>query len=142
MSPLVVKVSSVVAKGNYIDLYVYGKAIINFASARQTAKANNEPEPSLGVGVAMAIGLFLLTICSSVGQHQVRCMMKYLLISITHNHVQFFWRSMVTGVLARAALIKSIYYRSVYLTEKSRTKLSNSDIMNHISTDVGQTVLD
>ena len=54
---------------------------------------------------------------------------------------QFFWRSMVTGVLARAALIKSIYYRSVYLTEKSRTKLSNSDIMNHISTDVGQTIL-
>ena len=46
---------------------------------------------------------------------------------------------MVTGVLARATLIKSIYYRGVHLTEKSRTKLSNSDIMNHISTDVGQT---
>ena len=64
-------------------------------------------------------------------------MMKCLLLSTIHNHVQFYWRSMVTGVLARAALVKSIYYRSVYLTEKSRTKLSNSDIMNHISTDVG-----
>jgi len=66
--------------------------------------------------------------------------MKCLLKCLAYNHVQFFWRSMVTGVLARAALIKSIYYRGVHLTEKSRTKLSNSDIMNHISTDVGQTV--
>ena len=112
------------------------KAIINFAKARQTAKANHESEPSLGIGVAMAIGLFLLTVCTSVGQHQVSCMMKYLILS-KFIITQFFWRSMVTGVLARAALIKSIYYRSVYLTEKSRTKLSNSDIMNHISTDVG-----
>ena len=69
MCPLVVKVSLIFAKGNYTDLY--GKAIINFAKARQTAKANNEPEPSLGIGVAMAIGLFLLTVCGSVGQHQV-----------------------------------------------------------------------
>ena len=66
-------------------------------------------------------------------------MIKYLFQSITRQ-VQFSWRSMVTGVLARAALIKSIYYRGIYLTEKSRTKISNSDIMNHISTDVGQTV--
>ena len=72
MCPLVVKVSSVdIAEVDYADLY--GKAIINFAKARQTAKANHEPEPSLGIGVAMAIGLFLLTICSSVGQHQVSC---------------------------------------------------------------------
>jgi hypothetical protein len=68
----VIKVSSVVvAKGKYADLY--GKAIINFAKARQMAKANHEPEPSLGIGVAMAIGLFLLTVCASVGQHQVSC---------------------------------------------------------------------
>ena len=78
MCPLVVKVSFVVAKRNCVDLY--GKAIINFAKARQMAKANREPEPSLGVGVAMAIGLFLLTVCASVGQHQVNCMMKYLIL--------------------------------------------------------------
>ena len=83
MCSLVIKVSSFVAKGNCADLH--GKAIINFAKARQTAKANHEPEPSLGVGVAMAIGLFLLTICASVGQHQVSCTMKYLLLNITHN---------------------------------------------------------
>ena len=63
--------SVVVAEGNNVDLY--GKAIINFAKARQTAKANHEPEPSLGIGVAMAIGLFLLTVCASIGQHQVSC---------------------------------------------------------------------
>ena len=136
MCPLVVKVSSFfVANRNYVDFY--RKAIINFAKAKQAAKANHEPEPSPGIGVAMAIGLFLLTVCASIGQHQVsRYMMKCLfLISIRD---QFFWRSMVSGVLARAALIKSIYYRSVYLTDKSRTRISNSDIMNHISTDVGQ----
>ena len=72
MCPLVVKVSDfVVADVDYADLY--GKALINFAKARQTAKANHEPEPSLGIGVAMAIGLFLLTVCASVGQHQVSC---------------------------------------------------------------------
>ena len=76
MCPLVVKVSPVVAKGNYADLY--NKAIINFMKARQMAIANNEPEPSLGIGVAMAMGLFLLTVCASVGQHQVSCIMKYL----------------------------------------------------------------
>jgi len=69
MGPLVVKVSAVVANGNYADLY--GKAIINFAKARQAAKANHEPEPNLGIGVAMAIGLFLVTVCASIGQHQV-----------------------------------------------------------------------
>ena len=83
MCPLVVKVSSFVAKGNCADLH--GKAIINFAKARQTAKANHEPEPSLGIGVAMAVGLFLLTVCASVGQHQVSCTTKYLLLSKTHN---------------------------------------------------------
>lgn len=71
-------------------LTYYGKAIINFAKARQTAKASHDPEPSLGIGMAMAIGLFLLTVCTSVGQHQVSCMMKYLILSITHNHASSF----------------------------------------------------
>ncbi|KAF8972123.1 hypothetical protein BDZ97DRAFT_1913365 [Flammula alnicola] len=51
---------------------------------------------------------------------------------------QFFWRSMVTGVLARGALIRSIYKRGVNLTGKARTSISNSDLMNHISTDVSR----
>jgi hypothetical protein len=70
MCPLLVKVSSdFFVNRNYTDFYE--KAIINFARAKHVAKANHEPEPSLGIGVAMAIGLFLLTVCASIGQHQV-----------------------------------------------------------------------
>lgn len=43
---------------------------------------------------------------------------------------------MTTGVLARAALTASIYKRGVRLTGKARTTLTNSDILNHVSTDV------
>lgn len=43
---------------------------------------------------------------------------------------------MTTGVLARGALISSIYKRGVNLTGKARSTLSNSDLINHISTDV------
>ncbi|KIM40488.1 hypothetical protein M413DRAFT_19157 [Hebeloma cylindrosporum] len=97
-----------------------GCAIINFAKRKEQAKARGEPGPNAGIGVAMAIGLFFLTVSSSIGQHQ------------------FFWRSMVTGVMARATLIRSIYKRGVNLTGKARTKISNSDLMNHISTDVSR----
>lgn len=42
---------------------------------------------------------------------------------------------MTTGVMARAALINCIYKRGVLLTGKSRARLSNADLVNHISTD-------
>ena len=45
---------------------------------------------------------------------------------------------MSTGVLARAALISSIYRRGVMLTPKARTSLSNAALVNHISTDVSR----
>ncbi|KAF5370179.1 hypothetical protein D9757_010634 [Collybiopsis confluens] len=96
------------------------KAIIQFAEERASAKANGSPTPSVGRGIGMAIGLGILVIFASLTQHQ------------------FFWRSMVTGVLARGALINSIYKRSVVLTAKSRVKHSNADIINHISTDVSR----
>ena len=68
----------------------------------------------------MAIGLFCITVTSSVSQHQ------------------FFWRSMTTGMLARAALIGSIYKRGVNMTGKARTNFPNSALVNHISTDVSR----
>jgi hypothetical protein len=43
---------------------------------------------------------------------------------------------MTTGVLARAALIGSIYNRGVHLTTKSRIDLPSAALVNHISTDV------
>ena len=54
---------------------------------------------------------------------------------------QFFWRSMTTGLLARAALIASVYKRGVNMTGKARTKFPNSALVNHISTDVRCCVL-
>lgn len=43
---------------------------------------------------------------------------------------------MTTGLLARAALISSIYKRGVSLTGRARTNLPNAKLVTHISTDV------
>lgn len=43
---------------------------------------------------------------------------------------------MSTGVLARAALISSLYKRGMKLTPKARTIHRHADLVNHISTDV------
>ena len=51
---------------------------------------------------------------------------------------QFFWRSMTTGLLARAALTSSIYKRGLNLTGKARTTLTNAALVTHISTDVSE----
>ncbi|KIK55762.1 hypothetical protein GYMLUDRAFT_831145 [Collybiopsis luxurians FD-317 M1] len=96
------------------------KAIIKFAEERASAKESGSPPPAVGSGIGMAIGLAVIVVFASLTQHQ------------------FFWRSMITGVLARGALINSIYKRSVVLTAKSRVKHSNADIINHISTDVSR----
>ncbi|KAG1828571.1 ABC protein [Suillus variegatus] len=96
------------------------RQIIVFAEERSDANAAGEPVPNIGRGIAMAIGLFALTLTASICNHQ------------------FYWRSMSTGVLARAALITCIYERGVNLTGKARVKLSNAALVNHISTDVSR----
>ncbi|KAJ7746385.1 ABC protein [Mycena metata] len=96
------------------------KAIINFAKARAAARTAGTVLPSIGRGIGMSCGLICVVIMASVFQHQ------------------FFWRSMTTGVLARAALTSSIYKRGVRLTGKARTTLTNSDIINHVSTDISR----
>ncbi|EPQ52646.1 ABC protein [Gloeophyllum trabeum ATCC 11539] len=96
------------------------RAIITFGRNHYTAIQAGKPPPSIGPGVGMAIGLFCLQVSASVGQHQ------------------WFWRSMTTGVLARAALTASIYKRGVNLTGKARVKLNNAALVNHISTDVSR----
>ncbi|KAI0661576.1 ABC protein [Cubamyces menziesii] len=96
------------------------KAIINFGKEHAASLKAGETPSSIGRGVGMAIGLFCVTVTSSVCQHQ------------------FFWRSMTTGLLARAALISSIYKRGVSLTGKARTTLPNSALVTHISTDVSR----
>ncbi|KAI5990317.1 ABC protein [Pisolithus orientalis] len=96
------------------------KAIISFAEQRSTARSAGEPLPNVGRGIGMAIGLWVLTIVTSVCTNQ------------------FFWHSMETGILARAALIACIYKRGVKLTGKERVKLTNAALINHISTDVSR----
>ncbi|KAG1747129.1 ABC protein [Suillus paluster] len=96
------------------------REIVIFAEERSAAIVAGEPTPNAGRGIAMAIGLFALTVIASVCTHQ------------------FFWRSMLTGVLVRAALITCIYERGVNLTGKARVKLSNAALVNHISTDVSR----
>ncbi|KAI0806352.1 ABC protein [Irpex lacteus] len=96
------------------------KAIINFGKEHFAAKEAGEPLPNIGRGIGMAIGLFCVTVMASVCTHQ------------------FFWRSMTTGLLARAALISSIYKRGIYMTGKARTNFPNSALVNHISTDVSR----
>ncbi|KAG0698327.1 ABC protein, partial [Suillus ampliporus] len=96
------------------------RQIIVFAEERSAAIIAGEPMPNVGRGVAMALGLFALTVIASICTHQ------------------FFWRSMATGVLVRAALITCIYERGVNLTSKARVKLNNAALVNHISTDVSR----
>ncbi|KAG1891771.1 ABC protein [Suillus fuscotomentosus] len=96
------------------------RQIILFAEERSAAIIAGTPGPNIGRGIAMAFGLFGLTVMASICTHQ------------------FFWRSMATGVLARAALITCIYERGVNLTGKARVKINNATLVNHISTDVSR----
>ncbi|KAG8971979.1 hypothetical protein FRC05_010514, partial [Tulasnella sp. 425] len=96
------------------------KSLINFSKERLYEKAAGRPEPDVGRGIAMAIGLGLLTIGASIGTHQ------------------FFWRSMNAGVLARCALISSLYKRGLKLTPKARSKHTNAALVNHMSTDISR----
>ena len=59
-----------------------------------------------------------------------------ILSSICQNH--FFYRSTTTGVLLRGGLITAIYDRSLRLTTRARTTLTNGKLVNHISTDVSR----
>ncbi|CAE6471481.1 unnamed protein product [Rhizoctonia solani] len=89
------------------------KAIIQFAQDRSR---EGPDAPHIGQGIGLAVGLPLLTICASVSTHQ------------------FFWRSMVTGVAARAALIASLYSRGLHFGPGEM----QYDLVNHISTDVSR----
>lgn len=76
--------------------------------------------PDVGSGIGAAIGLFFLTVLASVCQHQ------------------WFWRSMSSGILARASLINTLYTRGLALSPKSRTVHTNGALVNHLSTDISR----
>lgn len=97
------------------------KAIIRFSTDYWNAKRTPGASlPNVGRGVGMCVGLFAMLVFASL------CV----------NH--FFVRGAGTGVLARAALISSLYQRAISLTNKSRIEFPNGKLVNHISTDVSR----
>ncbi|KAF8530143.1 ABC protein [Hysterangium stoloniferum] len=97
------------------------KAIINFGKEHFAARQSGEPEPNIGRGIGLATGLF--------------CQVSRTYISLCKD---FSWRSISTGVLARSALIASIYKRGVFLAPAARPAHPNSSLLNHMSTDVSR----
>ncbi|KAI0783557.1 P-loop containing nucleoside triphosphate hydrolase protein [Abortiporus biennis] len=98
------------------------KAIISFATQSYNAHRSGQTDqtPPIGRGVGLAIGLFAMQVMSSLCQHH------------------FFYRSTTTGALVRGGLIAVIYERSLRLTNRARTILTNGKLVNHISTDVSR----
>ncbi|KZP31699.1 ABC protein [Athelia psychrophila] len=96
------------------------KAIITFGQEHYAAKAAGVAGPSIGRGVGLAVGAFMLNELASICTHQ------------------YWWRSMGTGILARGALIGAVYKRSVHLSGKARTTITNAALMNHLSTDISR----
>ncbi|KAF7289946.1 ABC protein [Mycena indigotica] len=96
------------------------KSLINFAKDRALAKDNGQVPPNVRRGIGLAIGLLGVIVIASICQHQ------------------FFFRSMSTGVLARAALTGAVYERALYLTPTARRKLPNSQVLNHVSADISR----
>ncbi|KAJ6454129.1 ABC protein [Mycena sanguinolenta] len=96
------------------------KSLINFAQDRAQAKAEGKSFENIGHGIGMALGLLCVVVVASICQHQ------------------FFFRSMITGVLARTALTGALYRRALHLTPAARLRLPNSAVLNHVSTDVSR----
>ncbi|KAJ7865953.1 hypothetical protein B0H13DRAFT_2561750 [Mycena leptocephala] len=96
------------------------KALINFAKARAAARAAGVEPANIGHGIGMASGLLTVIVLASICQHQ------------------FFFRSMITGVLARTAFTGALYHRTVHLTPAACLRLPNSAVLNNVSTDVSR----
>ncbi|KAI9439890.1 ABC transporter [Lactarius indigo] len=96
------------------------KSLIEFATDSYVAHREELPAPGVGRGIALAFGLVILQLFSTLCQ----------------NHS--FYRSTSSGVLVRGGLITAIYSRSLRLTTSSRARLSNGRLVNHISTDVSR----
>lgn len=74
----------------------------------------------IGKGIGLAFGLWGMQIVASICLHH------------------FFANSAGVGVLARSALIASIYKKATHLSGKAKTTISNGRLTNHIGTDVSR----
>jgi ABC transporter transmembrane region len=99
------------------------KALINFATesyADHRIPGSASKAPSIGVGIGLTFGLLALQMVTSLCTHH------------------FFYRSTSTGVLLRGGLITAVYQRSLRLTSRARSTLTNGKLVNHISTDISR----
>ncbi|KAF9453430.1 ABC transporter [Macrolepiota fuliginosa MF-IS2] len=97
------------------------KAIINFGTESYAGQRfHTNPIPSIGKGIGFVFCLLIMQACASFCMHH------------------FFYRSTSTGVLVRGGLITAIYSRSLRLTSRARSSLTNGKLVNHISTDVSR----
>lgn len=119
------------------------RTIITFAEKRFAAHNGSGKAQPLVEGVFMAIGLFLLSNIQNFGQQHVRLPrlspFNSLLTSVDCTR-QFFWRAMSAGVLARGALIASVYSRGVRLTPATRSEggYDNSKLLHYVSGDISR----
>ncbi|KAG0148314.1 hypothetical protein CROQUDRAFT_669974 [Cronartium quercuum f. sp. fusiforme G11] len=112
----------VISDGLAVSSPFVTKALIQYGAQVYASNRSGglTPKPSAGRGYALAFGLFLMQVVSSLCMHQ------------------YFYRSMSVGVLARAALITSIYRRALSLNSKSRRDITTAQLIGHISTDVSR----
>jgi hypothetical protein len=76
------------------------KSLILYADEAYAANLSGQPGPNVGRGVGLAFALAGMQTIQSICQHH------------------FFYRSMMTGAMARAALISVIYRKSLVLSNK------------------------
>ncbi|CAO3622955.1 unnamed protein product [Cunninghamella blakesleeana] len=78
--------------------------------------ASDSPEPAY-VGVFIAVGMFVTAACQTMFLHQ------------------YFHRCFLTGMRIRAALVTSIYRKTLLLSNASRQNSTVGEIVNHMSVD-------
>lgn len=81
-----------------------------------TSYNSEHPEPAYR-GVLIAVAMFLTAICQTMFLHQ------------------YFQRCFSTGMRLRAALVTSIYQKTLVLSNASRQKSTVGEIVNHMSVD-------
>jgi len=76
------------------------RALILYADEAYVAHMSGQPGPKVGRGIGLAVALAGMQTIQSICQHH------------------FFYRSMMTGAMARSALISVVYRKSLVLSNK------------------------
>lgn len=103
---------------SYIISPLFIGYLIKYVAAKQSAFQTGLPGPSLGVGMGYAVGIFLLTLFSTI---------------ITNR---YFHIANMQSVRIKAALNSMIFEKATRLSAKSRLSFSSGKVTTLISTDV------